>query len=44
MKCPNCEKDVEKEDDTCSTDRGTMGGVYWWCEDCGDVTELIEND
>lgn len=36
---------VEKEDDTCSTDRGDFGGVWYRCLQCdADISELCMVD
>ena len=33
----------EKEDDRCTTDRGTIGGIWYRCTQCDeDITEEIE--
>jgi len=37
--------DYYKEDTTCSTDRGTMGGVYFICNLCDEnITEEVYNE
>lgn len=42
MKCPICNIfEIEKEDNSCDTDRGVYEDVNFYCEKCGDVTEEV---
>jgi hypothetical protein len=38
MKCPLCDKEMDKEDNTAFTDRGVIGSKFYYCYSCDYTT------